>query len=103
MSGLIINDSILKVDAINKLRNKGTPLLEAIFEGGHKRIRSIIMISLTSIGALAPTLFMTDLGSELQKPLALALIGGMVVGLFISLFFVPIIYWLIYKRLEKNV
>ncbi|WP_159731974.1 efflux RND transporter permease subunit [Sphingobacterium sp. 18053] len=102
MSGLIINDSILKVDAINQLRNKGVPLLEAIFEGGHRRIRSIIMISLTSIGALAPTLFMYDLGSELQKPLALALIGGMVVGLFVSLFLVPIVYWFIYKTSKNN-
>ena len=102
MSGLVINDSILKIDAINQLRNKGVPVMQAIFEGGHKRLRSIVMISLTSIGALMPTLFMDDLGSELQKPLALALIGGMVVGLFVSLFFVPIIYWKIYARNEKN-
>lgn len=98
MSGLIINDSILKIDAINQLRNQGMPLMEAIFEGGHKRLHSIIMISLTSIGALSPTLFMNDLGSELQKPLALSLIGGMTVGLFVSLFFVPIIYWAVYKK-----
>src|SRR5690606_10267927 len=52
MSGLIINDSILKIDAINQLRVKGVPLMQAIFEGGHKRIRPIIMITLTSIGAL---------------------------------------------------
>jgi len=98
MSGLIINDSILKIDAINQLRRRGVPLMEAIFEGGHKRIRPIIMIALTSIGALLPTLFMDDLGSELQKPLVLALIGGMVVGLFVSLFFVPVVYWFIYKK-----
>lgn len=102
MSGLIINDSILKIDAINQLRNQGTPLKQAIFEGGHKRLRSIVMISLTSIGALCPTLFMNDLGSELQKPLALALIGGMVVGLFVSLYFVPIIYWYIYRKEDKK-
>ena len=98
MGGLIINDSILKMDAINQLRKQGVPLLEAIVEGGHKRLKPIIMISLTSIGALLPTLFMSDLGSELQRPLALALIGGMLVGMFVSLFFVPLLYWFIYKR-----
>lgn len=98
MSGLIINDSILKIDAINRLRREGVPLMEAIYEGGHKRLKPIVMITLTSIAALAPTLFMHDLGSELQQPLALTLIGGMVVGLFISLFFVPLLYWWVYRK-----
>ncbi|MFB2120748.1 efflux RND transporter permease subunit [Parapedobacter sp. 2B3] len=98
MSGLIINDSILKIDAINRLRREGVPLMEAIYEGGHKRLKPIVMITLTSIGALAPTLFMHDLGSELQQPLALTLIGGMVIGLFVSLFFVPLLYWWVYRK-----
>ncbi|RXF71824.1 efflux RND transporter permease subunit [Arcticibacter tournemirensis] len=98
MCGLVINDSILKIDAINKLRSQGVPLMEAILVGGHKRLAPIIMISLTSIGALLPTLFMHDVGSELQKPLSLALFGGMTSGLFISLFFVPMIYWLVYRK-----
>ncbi|MFC7526955.1 efflux RND transporter permease subunit [Parapedobacter sp. GCM10030251] len=100
MSGLIINDSILKIDAINRLRKQGMPLMEAIYEGGHKRLKPIVMITLTSVGALAPTLFMGDLGSELQQPLVLTLIGGMVIGLFISLFFVPLLYWAVYRRSE---
>ncbi|WP_257669236.1 efflux RND transporter permease subunit [Parapedobacter tibetensis] len=98
MSGLIINDSILKLDAINRLRRQGMPLKEAIYEGGHMRLKPILMITLTSIGALAPTLFMHDLGSELQQSLALALIGGMVVGLLVSLFFVPLLYWMVYRK-----
>lgn len=101
MGGLIINDSILKLDAINRLRRQGLPLAKAIHEGGHRRLHSIVMISLTSIGALCPTLFMDDLGSELQKPLALALIGGMIIGLFVSLFFLPIVYRAVYHRKEK--
>lgn len=99
MSGLIINDSILKIDAINQLRLQGVPLMQAIFEGGHKRLNSIIMITLTSVGALAPTLFMSDMGSEMQRPLVLALLGGMSVGLLVSLFFVPVVYWAVYKKL----
>jgi multidrug efflux pump subunit AcrB len=102
MSGLVINDSILKIDAINNLRKGGIPIMEAIIEGGHKRLKPIIMISLTNIGALLPTLFMNDLGSELQKPLSLALFGGLTFGLFISLFFVPLLYWLFYRTADGS-
>ncbi|HEY8896990.1 MAG TPA: efflux RND transporter permease subunit [Niastella sp.] len=98
MCGIIINDSVLKIDAINQLRHQGYSLKEAIYEAGHRRFRAIVMITLTTIGALLPTLFMKDMGSELQKPLALALIGGMTLGMFVSLFFIPYIYWLIYKK-----
>ncbi len=101
MSGLVINDSILKLDAINHLRVKGLTLKQAIFEGGHKRVNSIFMITITSIGALVPTLFMDDMGSEMQKPLVLALLGGMSVGLLVSLFFIPIVYLAVYKRHEN--
>lgn len=101
MSGLVINDSILKIDAINKYRKQGYKLFEAIHEGGLRRLKPMVMITLTSVGALLPTLFMEDLGSELQKPLALALLGGITIGLLVSLFFVPLIYWLVYRRSEK--
>src|SRR5690606_22223152 len=78
MSGLVINDSILKIDAMNQLRLQGIPLMNSIFEGGHRRLRPIIMITLTSVGALLPTLVTSGIGSELQKPLALVLVGGLI-------------------------
>jgi multidrug efflux pump subunit AcrB len=105
MSGLVINDSILKLDAINRLRKSGVPLMAAISQGGHKRLKPIIMISLTNIGALLPTLFSNDMGSQLQKPLSLALFGGLTAGLLVSLFFVPLLYFLSYKKrqhLQQN-
>ena len=97
MAGIIINDSILKIDTINKLREKGMPLLEAIHLGGTRRLKPIIMTSLTTILALLPFLFGSDMGSKLQQPLALAIIGGLFVGTFVSLFFVPLIYYFLYK------
>ena len=66
--GIVINDSILKLDAINELRKAGVPLLEAIHEAGRRRLRPIIMTSLTTIFAMVPLLFSSDMGSELQKP-----------------------------------
>lgn len=70
--GIIINDSILKLDAINELRKTEMPLL-----------------------------FSFDMGSELQKPLSIAMIGAMFIGTLVSLFIIPLIYWFIYK--EKKI
>lgn len=56
--GIVINDSILKLDAINELRKEGVPLLEAIHEAGRRRLRPIIMTSLTTIFAMVPLLFL---------------------------------------------
>lgn len=101
-SGIIINDSILKLDMINELRKQGMPLMEAIHTAGVKRLRAIIMTSLTTIFAMVPLLFSFDLGSELQKPLALAMIGTMIIGVLVSLFIIPLIYWVIYRKADHR-
>ncbi len=100
MSGIIINDSILKIDTINHLRRSGMKLKEAIFEGGARRLKPIIMTSLTTILAMLPFMFGTDIGSELQKPLALTVIGGMTLGTLVSLYIIPLAYWYLYRRSE---
>ncbi|MDR0725507.1 MAG: efflux RND transporter permease subunit [Prevotellaceae bacterium] len=96
-SGIIINDSILKVDVMNQLRKEGYSLMDAIHEAGRRRLKAIIMTSLTSIVCMVPLLFTGDLGSQLEKPLAIATIGGMIMGTPVSLFVVPIVYWWIYR------
>lgn len=96
--GIIINDSILKLDTINELRKGGMPLAEAIHEAGRRRLRAIVMTSLTTIFAMVPLLFSYDMGSELQKPLSIAMIGAMAVGTLVSLFIVPLFYWFIYRK-----
>lgn len=98
MSGIIINDSILKVDTMNRLRREGMPLVTAIWRGGHSRLRPIVMTSLTTILAILPFLSRGDMGSALQYPLSLTLIVGMVAGTLVSLFFIPLVYYLIYRK-----
>jgi multidrug efflux pump subunit AcrB len=100
--GIIINDSILKIDMINELRKKGTPLMEAIHTAGHRRLRAIIMTSLTTVAGIVPMMFAGDLGSELQKPLAVAMISSMIVGTLVSLYIIPLVYWWIYRRKYKD-
>jgi len=98
MSGVIINDSILKVDTINNLRREGMPLLKAIYTGGSRRLKPIIMVAMASLVSTAPILVSSGMGVELQRPMALALIGGMSLGTVVSLFFIPLAYWYIYRK-----
>ncbi|MFC0185615.1 Multidrug efflux pump subunit AcrB [Pseudarcicella hirudinis] len=99
--GILDNDSILKIDTMNRSINS-MGLLDAIKMSGKKRLKSQIMTFLTTILGLLPILFSGGLGSELQQPLALAVIGGMFLGLLISLSFIPLIYWLSnYYSLQK--
>jgi multidrug efflux pump subunit AcrB len=100
--GIIINDSILKLDAMNELRKAGYPLKEAIHEAGLRRLRPIIMTSLTTVFAMVPLLFTKDIGSTLQQPLSLAIIGSMVIGTWVSLFIIPLFYWLIYRKHDQT-
>ncbi len=97
MIGIIINDSILKIDTINKLMDSGYSLLRAIFEAGKRRLKPIIMTSLTTILAMLPFLFQHGMGAELQKPLALAIIGGMTIGTLVSLYVIPMLYYMLKK------
>lgn len=96
--GIIINDSILKIDMMNDLRRKGEDLMDAIHIAGHKRLRAIIMTTLTTVFAMVPILFSFDMGSSLQKPLAVAMISTMLIGTLVSLFVIPLIYWIIYRN-----
>ncbi len=102
MSGIIINDSILKIDTINRARLSGESVLEAIKTGGRRRLKPILMTSLTTILALTPFLFFKGLGAELQRPLALTVIGGMTIGTLVSLYFIPLAYWALYSRAEGS-
>jgi multidrug efflux pump subunit AcrB len=102
MSGIIINDSILKIDTINKLRQDGHHLMHALVEAGHRRLKPILMTSLTTILALLPFLFTSGMGADLQKPLALAIIGGMTIGTIVSLYFIPLFYYYLKKASRQS-
>lgn len=99
MSGIVINDSILKVDTINRLRReKGYSVIRAIMTGGARRLSPILMTTLTTVLSMVPFLTRGDIGSDLQFPLSLVMIGGMAVGLIVSIFGIPVIYYLIYRK-----
>ena len=98
--GIVINDSILKIDTINRLRKDGFHLKHAIMEAGQRRLKAIVMTSLTTILSVCPFLGRGSMGDDLQYPMSLVIIAGMVVGTAVSLFFVPVVYYGIYRRQE---
>lgn len=104
--GLVVDDPILKIETLNKLENeyrqKGmrpdAALLERmIHEAGEICLRPLLMVSLTTSVALVPMLFLGGIGNDLQRPLALVIIGGLTIGTFFTTWFVPLAYWYFFK------
>ena len=98
ITGIVINDFILKIDTINRLARSGMEVETAIHEAGHRRLKAILMTSLTTILAVAPFLSRGNMGADLQYPMALVVIVGMAAGTLVSLFYVPTVYAVIYRK-----
>jgi len=102
MSGIVINDSILKIDTINRYRRKGYKLLRAVVVAGKERLRPIVMTSATTIFGVLPFLSKGEMAEDLQYPLSLTIVVGMLIGTAVSLFFVPMLYYIVYNNLNHN-
>ena len=90
--GIAVNNSIILVDAINQFRREGSALREAIIAAGQRRIRPIIMTSLTTILALFPLTLGFGESAALRSPMAWAVIGGLVTSTILTLIVIPCIY-----------
>lgn len=90
--GIVINDSILKIDTINKLRAGGSPLKGAVMTASRRRMKAIFMTSMTTVLSVFPFLARGNMGADLQFPMSVVIIVGMVFGTFVSLFIVPALY-----------
>ena len=98
MVGIVINDSILKVDTINRHRREGGKLHDSIIKAGRERLLPIVMTSLTTIFSLLPFMAKGSLGADIQFPLSLTILIGMIVGTLVSIYYVPLIYYVIYRK-----
>jgi len=102
LAGIAVNNSILLVDAANRLKAEGFALTEAIKGAAQQRIRPIIMTSLTTILALLPMCFGFGEGASLRSPMALAVIGGLFTSTLMTLVVIPCVYYIFDKKV-KNV
>jgi HAE1 family hydrophobic/amphiphilic exporter-1 len=99
--GLVAKNSILLVDLTNQLREKGASINDALKEACPIRLRPVVMTSLTIILALLPAALGLGAGSETNKPLSVAIIGGMISSTLLTLVVVPAAYSLVMSGLER--
>ncbi len=90
--GIVVNDAIVKVDFIVQAQRAGLALREAILEAGRVRLRPIVMTTVTTVLGLTPMALGIGRGSDLRAPLAVAVIGGLLVATALTLVVVPVIY-----------
>ena len=98
LAGIAVNSSIILVDAINRLKEEGLPLEEAIQMAAQHRVRPIIMTSATTILALLPMCFGFGEGASLRSPMALAVIGGLLTSTIMTLIVIPCVYYVIDRK-----
>jgi multidrug efflux pump subunit AcrB len=93
LSGVVINDSLVLVDVINRERREGSSLMQAISKAGTARFRPIILTSITTFAGLTPLLLEQSPQAQMLIPMAVSLAFGVMFGTFITLILVPAIYY----------
>jgi len=92
LAGIVVNNAIVLIDLINKLRAKGMSKLEAIMEGGRLRLRPILMTTITTTLGLLPLAIGIGEGAEIRSPMAITVIGGLTVSTLLTLVVIPVVY-----------
>jgi len=92
LTGIVVNDSIVLVDFINRLRKEGKERRESLTEAGRLRLRPVIMTTLTTIGGLVSVAYGIGGGDPFLKPLALAIVWGLLFSTALTLIIIPCIY-----------
>ena len=102
--GIIVNNAIVLIEFINdeKKEKPDLSVKEHVVNAGLVRMRPILMTSLTSILGFLPMAFDSEGGGVMMQPLAIALVGGLTVGTFLTLFVIPVVYSGVDERLKKR-
>jgi multidrug efflux pump subunit AcrB len=102
MVGIVVSNGVLLVEYINELRRHGVPLLEAVPRAGRIRLRPILMTVLTTVVGLLPMALALGVGTEANRPLAIAVIGGLLVSTFFTLILIPTLYVIFEERFPRT-
>jgi HAE1 family hydrophobic/amphiphilic exporter-1 len=97
LGGIAVNNGIVMVDYINRLRRRGVDKREAILQGCTIRLRPVLITALTTVVGMLPMAISTSSGAEIRAPLAITVLGGLLATTFLTLFVIPIIYSLVEK------
>ncbi|MEG2332205.1 MAG: CusA/CzcA family heavy metal efflux RND transporter [Bacteroides sp.] len=100
--GIVSIDSILLISMMKNLLQKYRNVDQAINEAVRQRIRPVLMIALMGSMGLLPAALSTDMGSEIQKPLAIMIVGGVIVCMLLSFSVLPHIFYFVYRKNKLN-
>lgn len=92
LAGIVVNNGIVMIDYVNRLRRKGLGRDEAILEGASVRLRPILITAVTTILGMLPMALSRSEGAEMRSPMAIAVIGGLLCSTILTLIVVPILY-----------
>jgi HAE1 family hydrophobic/amphiphilic exporter-1 len=100
--GIVVNIAIVLVDYINLLRARGKKIREAIIEAGRRRLRSVLMTTLTTFFGMLPMAVSRGEGAEIWRPLAVSVMGGLLVSMFVTLLLIPVMYYLVEEKIRRQ-
>jgi len=100
--GIFIMNGVLMISHINHLRNEGEVLKEAVIKGSAHRFRQILITSAVAILGLVPASLSTNIGSDVQRPLATVIVYGLAFGTLITLYALPALYYMLEKWYERR-
>ena len=89
---IAVQNGVVLVSYINELKSSGIPLREAIVKGSLLRLRPVLMTATTTVLGLLPLLISTGMGSEVQRPLAVVVVFGLITSTALTLFIIPALY-----------
>jgi len=98
LAGIVVNNAIVLVTRINQLRDEGMARERAIVEAGRARLRPIVMTTLTTVLGLLPLAIGLGEGAEMRAPMAIAVIGGLLLSTALTLVVIPVVYSLLDRR-----
>ena len=101
--GIVVNNAIVLIDTINRLRRAGLAKREAVVKAGHMRLRPILMTTLTTILGLLPMALSWGEGAELRAPLAITVASGLLLSTLLTLVVIPAAYWIVPSRIRAEV
>jgi HAE1 family hydrophobic/amphiphilic exporter-1 len=92
LAGIVVNNAIVLIDAINQARERGLEKIEAIKLAGKTRLRPILITSVSTIIGLIPMAIGIGEGAEIRRPMAITVIAGNLVATFLTLIVIPVLY-----------
>jgi multidrug efflux pump subunit AcrB len=92
LAGIVVNDSLILVDFINRRRRQGMPVLEAVIAGGRARLRAILLTSITTIFGIGPLMLERSFQAQFLIPMAISIVFGLAFATILTLVLLPTLY-----------